>query len=170
MLHCFAAGGMCVLRWIRDKSPSPLQVTLVRQRPLLPLPCSVPGTRTSQDPCLGMPSCHARKTGPAASPHAAAGMREGTAPRRGLLAFFKVVWGRAEPQVCSRAVVCNCPCHSLLLSCGWDTTHDFSSCDDRISRVFPLQDVAVSGGDSAYAFVAMYRRCPAVCLLLQDTH
>lgn len=102
-------------------------------------------------------ACHARKTGPAASPHAATGMREGTAPEKGLLAFCKVVWGGAEPQMCSRAVVCSCPCHSLLLSCGWDTTHDLSSCDDRISRVFPLQDVAVSGGDSAYAFVAMCR-------------
>lgn len=46
---------------------------------------------------------------------------------------------------------------------------DLSSCDDRTSQVFPLQDVAVSGGDSESAFVAVHRRCPGVWLLLQDT-
>lgn len=102
-------GGVRALRWIRDKCPLPLQVALVQQRP-----CLVPGTRASQDPvslhaweCQA--TCHAWKTSPTVSPHAATVMREGTAPKRSPLGFFKAVWGRAEPQVCSRAVVCSCP-------------------------------------------------------------
>lgn len=101
------------------------------------------------------------------SHHAATVMREGTAPKRGLLGFFEAVWGRAEPQVCSRAVVCSCPCNSPLLSRGWDK-------NQVILPAVMTGHVRFSssrcGSDLESAFVAVHRQCPGVCLLLlQDT-
>lgn len=122
--------------------------------------------------CLGMLSCMScLENRPHSVPSCCHCHEGGHGSHRGACWDFPKQFGEGLSPRCAAelwsAVV---PPSLLCFHVGGMPPGDLSSCDDRTSQVFPLQDMAVGGGDSESAFVAVHRSCSSVRLLLQDTH
>lgn len=151
--------------------PHPSRLPWHGKGPCCPCPARCQGQGHLRILCLGMLSCiSCLENRPHSVPSCCHCHEGGHGSHGGACWDFPKQFGEGLSPRCA-AELWSAVVHAILLwfHVGATLPGDLSSCDDRTSQVFPLQDVAVGGGDSECAFVAMHRQCPGVHLLLQDT-